>query len=548
MENITIGKDLVVTEGRDFYCFKKPTYKYEVLEHYNISKGKKVLLNFSDNKGAEYKDHVLLASGKSRNRYVKKLKELFPEIDEKLLEKELMDTDSFLREAFNRKKPTNESECEKEVVLTEQEKLGAIEVLKNPNLMECILEDLENIGCTGEVLNKKLLILTYCSCKISRPLGLLAKGESSSGKSFLIGKIGEIFPIEWIVSRTRLTSQALFYLGKDFLKNKVLIIAERDGVEGTADYSIRCLQSENQLSISVPNFDKESGRINSDTHIVNGPIAYIESTTQSNIYVDNENRSLSIFLDTSEEHTLEIYKKLCQPYLIGSEAKVNKENICKKYQNAFRTLKSINIKIPYINLIKFPTKPIRVRRDFSKFISLIETSAYLYQYQREKVVVDGIEYIIANLDDYRLAYDIASVILARTIKELSIRAEELVRAFEKILSERTQCGNNEQVVNRHELCKILEWSLPTLTKYIEEAESMGYVQRKTGKQGKSYEYILVKKIGSHCSQLLSPEELQKLTESNNNVLTIENSGKDEGLENNCNIINDEMAVSNLYNV
>jgi len=52
----------------------------------------------------------------------------------------------------------------------------------------------------------------------------------------------------------------------------------------------------------------------------------------------------------------------------------------------------------------------------------------------------------------------------------------------------------------------------------------------------------------HCSQLLSPEELQKLTESNNNVLTIENSDKDEGLESNCNIINDEMAVNNIYNM
>ncbi|OGF56002.1 MAG: hypothetical protein A2452_11110 [Candidatus Firestonebacteria bacterium RIFOXYC2_FULL_39_67] len=547
MGNNMVG-DLSVTESKNSFCFKKSTYKYEVFEHYNISKGKKVLLNFTDNKGVEYKDHVLLASGKSRHRFAKNIKGLFPEIDEKLFERELMDTDSFLREAINRKKPTNESECEKEVILSEQEKLDAVEVLKNPNLMEEILLDLENIGCTGEVLNKKLLILTYVSCKISKPLGLLVKGESSSGKSFLISKIGELFPPEYVVSRTRLTSQALFYLGKDFLKNKVLIIAERDGVEGTADYSIRCLQSEQQLSISVPNFDKESGRINSDTHIVNGPIAYIESTTQSNIYVDNENRSLSIFLDNSEEHTLEIYKTLCQPYLMGSEAIVNKENICKRYQNAFRTLKSIVVKIPYIDLIKFPTKPIRVRRDFSKFISLIETSAFLYQYQREKVVVDGVEYIIANLEDYRLAYDIASVILARTIKELSIRAEELVRAFEKILSERIQSGNNENVVNRYELCKILEWSLPTLTKYIEETENMGYVQRKSGKQGKSYEYVLVKKLGMHCSQLLSPEELQKLTESNNNVLTIENSDKDEGLESNCNIINDEMAVNNIYNM
>ena len=71
----------------------------------------------------------------------------------------------------------------------------------------------------------------------------------------------------------------------------------------------------------------------------------------------------------------------------------------KKWQNAQRLIKPYPVLIPYIELIKFPNKPLRVRRDRGRFLTIIETCAFINQYQRKKKILNGKEYIVATTED-----------------------------------------------------------------------------------------------------------------------------------------------------
>ena len=70
-------------------------------------------------------------------------------------------------------------------------------------------------------------------------------------------------------------------------------------------------------------------------------------------------------------------------------------NFGKKYdalKNALEQLNSYEIVIPFESEIRgvFPTDnvPLRVRRDSKKLVTLIKSSALLFQHQRPKVIVN----------------------------------------------------------------------------------------------------------------------------------------------------------------
>lgn len=68
---------------------------------------------------------------------------------------------------------------------------------------------------------------------------------------------------------SRLTPQALYYVEKDFLKRKLVVIEEREGSDA-ADYSIRALQSKHKLVQAVPIKDPATGTIRTCTMEVEG--------------------------------------------------------------------------------------------------------------------------------------------------------------------------------------------------------------------------------------------------------------------------------------
>jgi hypothetical protein len=103
----------------------------------------------------------------------------------------------------------------------------AAEYLRTPDLMERINKDIHALGVAGEHRLRKTLYLVGTSRKLSRPLAALAKGPTSSGKSFVIEKVSNLFPPEAKLVATSLTPQALYYMEPGRLRHVWVVAGER---------------------------------------------------------------------------------------------------------------------------------------------------------------------------------------------------------------------------------------------------------------------------------------------------------------------------------
>ena len=202
---------------------------------------------------------------------------------------------------------TPESESKKKPEMSGEEREEGLRFLRHPKLTEQILEDMELLGYVGEEKAKLLAYLIGISRKLPKPLSGIILSQSGCGKSTLTEIIEQLTPPEDVLLFTRITAQALIYLPEGLLKGKLLIVEERVGAEA-AEYSIRILQSRQRLTQAVPLKDPLTGKITTHILTVEGPVAYLETTTDPRINHENATRCFEITLDESEEQTERILK------------------------------------------------------------------------------------------------------------------------------------------------------------------------------------------------------------------------------------------------
>ncbi len=232
-------------------------------------------------------------------------------------------------------------------------------------------------------------------------------------------------PPEDVLLYSRLTPAALYYMDHN-LTGLLLILEERAGGEAL-DYSIRTLQSRQALRLAVPIKDPVTGKITTQTYEVKGPVAYLETTTSTYLNPENASRCFELFMDETEEQTKRIFAQQRRNRVVPDvDSDTLLDAIKRKHHNGQRMLKPLQVYVPYAELISFPSKWLRTRRDHERFLCLVEVIAFLHQHQRAHgQTSDGKPSILANLDDYSLAYQLALDVLTSTLHELGREAQEL---------------------------------------------------------------------------------------------------------------------------
>ena len=122
--------------------------------------------------------------------------------------------------------------------------------MKDPFLLNRVLQDLETIGLTGEKGNRLMGYLAAASRKLEEPLSILIQSRSAAGKSALQDALLALLPPEDYVKYTRLTGQALFYKEEDSLEHKLLAIEEEQGARD-ASYSMTYASTRQEKSQNV---------------------------------------------------------------------------------------------------------------------------------------------------------------------------------------------------------------------------------------------------------------------------------------------------------
>ncbi|CAN5274472.1 hypothetical protein BH10PSE19_BH10PSE19_09690 [soil metagenome] len=382
--------------------------------------------------------------------------------------------------------------------LSEAELKAALAFLKSPDLIPQILRDFDKVGIVGETTNKLVGYLAAVSRKLDKPLAVMVQSSSAAGKSSLMEAVLAFMPEEERVQYSAMTGQALFYLGEQDLKHKILAIAEEEGATQTA-YALKLLQSEGEVSIASTGKNATTGNLETQVYRVEGPIMLFSTTTAIDIDEELMNRCLVLSVDESRSQTQAIHAAQRQKRtLAGLRAKHDRQQQITLHQNAQRLLRPLAVLNPYADQLTFLDDKTRTRRDHEKYLTLIDTITLLHQYQRplKKDSYQGqvTEYIEVTVADIALANQLAQEVLGRTLDELPPQTRRLLESVLQMVQNECREQQLKQSALRFSRKTVRDtcgWSDFQVKKHLKRLEDLEYVLIHKGRRGQSFEYELL---------------------------------------------------------
>ena len=387
--------------------------------------------------------------------------------------------------------------------MTDAERAEALGFLQRRDLLDQVARDIDALGFVGEATNTRLLYLVAISRKLPDPLSAIVLSQSGAGKSGLTEVLERLTPPEDVVLLTRLTPQSLYYIEPGFLDRKLVIVEERYG-SMEADYSIRVLQSRKKLIAAAPIKDPQTGTLKTKVFTVEARAAFLEATTASGVNHENATRCFELMMDESPEQTRRIQARMA---LLRTERGLAlrhaAEAIARRHWHAQRLLEPAPVVIPFADALTFPSAWLRTRRDYARFLNLIEVSAFLHQHQRARR--GGA--IVAEVADYAVAYDLAASVLSETLADLRT---PLRVAYEQI---RALCDPGDRSVSRRTIREALAVPDSTVRGWLQSLVDLEYLAVvDTGQKGagKVAHYRLVDHAPGEVRRvgLLTPEALR----------------------------------------
>lgn len=383
----------------------------------------------------------------------------------------------------------------KEVSLGASEREAALGLLRDPRLLDRLLEDYERCGIVGETTNKLVGYLAAVSRKLDEPLAIIIQSTSAAGKSSLMDAILAFVPEEERIKYSAMTGQSLYYLGDTNLQHKVLAIVEEEGAE-RASYALKLLQSEGELTIASTGKDPNTGRMVTQEYRVEGPVMIILTTTAIDIDEELMNRCIVLTVDESREQTRAIHELQREKRTLeGVRRKLDKAAILAAHRNAQRLLRPLRVVNPFARQLTFLDDRTRTRRDHEKYLTLIETLAFLHQYQRP-VQKDGkgLDYIEVTVEDIAVANRIAGEVLGRSLDELPPQTRRLLALLEERVSsegKRLKIARDNFRFSRRDVRGWIGWGDTQLKVHLRRLEEMEYLLVHRANRGQMFVYELL---------------------------------------------------------
>jgi DNA primase catalytic core len=386
----------------------------------------------------------------------------------------------------------------KDVEMSPDERERALALLRDPRLVERILEDFAACGVVGEETNKLLGYLAAVSRKLEEPLAVILQSSSSAGKSSLMEAVLSLVPEEDRVKYSAMTGQSLFYMGETDLRHKILAIVEEAGAE-RATYALKLLQSEGELTIASTGKDPATGRMVTQEYRVCGPVMIFLTTTA--VQVDEEllNRCLVLTVDEDREQTRAIHRlQRERQTLAGLLARQERTELVALHRNAQRLVRPLLVVNPYAPRLTFLDDRTRTRRDHMKYLTLIRTIALLHQHQRDIKTVEHrgkvVPYVEATLDDIALANRLAHRVLGHSLDELAPQTRQLLMLLDRMVADGCECSRTTRRdfrFSRRAVREYTRWSLTQVHVQMSRLLEYEYVIQHRGGRGQSFEYELV---------------------------------------------------------
>jgi len=384
------------------------------------------------------------------------------------------------------------------VAMSAADRDAALELLKDPRLLERILADFERCGVVGEETNKLVGYLAAVSRKLDHPLAALVQSSSAAGKSALMNAVLAFVPDEERVAYSAMTGQSLFYMGERDLTHKLLAIAEEEGAQ-RASYALKQLQSEGRLSIISTGKDPTTGKLVAHEYNVEGPAAIFMTTTAIDLDEELLNRCLVLTVDEDREQTRAIHRIQRQSQTLeGLLSRRRRGAILALHHNAQRLLQPLPIFNPYAGELTFLDDKTRMRRDHLKYLGLIEVVTLLHQHQRERRTfsdgADTMEYLVTHLTDIETANRLAAEVLGHTLDELPPQTRRFLLSLDALVGEiarTTVTARSEIRFTARQAREHSGWRGTQVKIHLARLVEEEYVLIHRGSRGQSFVYELL---------------------------------------------------------
>ena len=355
--------------------------------------------------------------------------------------------------------------------LTPERVNQAIAYLRSPDLLQRTGRDIGRTGMVGEENNRLLMFLIFTSRLRETPLHIISLQE----------KVSELIPQHDKLEVTILSENAFYYFGQKELKHKLVLIEDMDGAENVL-YPLRELQSKKKISKTIPIKDNK-GNLKTITLQVEGPICLAGTTTKERLYEDNANRSILIYLDSSQEHK----EKIMQYQRKLSAGKINtsqEQQVKELLRDVQSVLKPVKVRNPFAELLKLPDYIFKPLRTNSHYLQFIEIVTFYHQYQRPlKSMADSTKYIETTVEDIEAANELLKDILLAKSDELP----KIIRDFFEGLKYHLKASQKQSFYSK-DVRNRLRLNPMTVNRYIRDLEHRGYIKRSGGNRKNGFEY------------------------------------------------------------
>jgi hypothetical protein len=212
-----------------------------------------------------HSDTLDLATNKKRKAFVKDVAEICEAIPVEKLEQAILEQIARIL-AEKRRADENTADNTEEaqplakskaaLAETDQQLVQLAEkLLRSPDLIEKIVDHVHKLGVAGE---DELIVAVYIigtSRLLVKPLAGLVMGQSSAGKSFIIDRVGRLFPDETVLRAHQISPKALQYLLPGSLVHRFVVAGERSRLQddgaAEATRALRQMISDGRLSALV---------------------------------------------------------------------------------------------------------------------------------------------------------------------------------------------------------------------------------------------------------------------------------------------------------
>lgn len=376
------------------------------------------------------------------------------------------------------------------------------ELVTKPSVLDELEREIRKQGFAGSANIPKLVYLVFLTGMLERPVSMVIKGPSGSGKSFSLDAAKQFVPPSAYEEFQGMTEKALVYLKGLNLKHRHLVIGEASGMaDGNGRTLIRQLISEGRVRYAtVQSTDK--GLIGSELPVLEGPMGLIMTTTATGLHPEDESRMLSVnMVDTPEQ-----IADALMAQALGTNGKGKPLDTEPWYAlHEYIRTGSTRVEVPFAGEIakRLPRTHDRIKRDFPQILSLIKAHALLHSYNRNTVEGDV---LLANADDYATVRDLINEPLSQGLAVAvpdSMRI--LVESVEKLVDKDMFVNGNG--VSQTKLSEFLNRDQSVISRNVKKALEQGYLQNENAGQGREARLTVGERKLPSGSVLPTVEEL-----------------------------------------